>query len=113
MNPKRRAAEGKAAFNNQPAAGAPVSAQSALGKAVAFHLEGKLKEALRELDLAIEHGESTAEIHSARGHIQFELEQFEEASHSYTKLLEIDPRHTAATFNLAVCLEKLGKWTET
>ncbi|MBM3796168.1 MAG: tetratricopeptide repeat protein [Acidobacteria bacterium] len=117
MNPKKRAAEGRAAFNNpsQPAgrnAAGTVTAQSALGKAVALHLEGKLKEALHELDLAMEHGESTAEIHSARGHIQFEFEQYKEASQSYQKLLEIDPRHPAATFNLAVCLEKLGKWQQ-
>ena len=45
------------------------AASRTLGKAVALHLEGKLKEALTELDHAIETGEGTAEIHSARGHV--------------------------------------------
>jgi tetratricopeptide (TPR) repeat protein len=73
-------------------------------------LEGKLREALKELDGAIERGESSAEIYSARGHIQFELESYEDAAGSYMKLLDLAPRHVNATFNLAVCLEKLGRW---
>src|SRR5687768_18478920 len=106
MNPKKKPGEQKAAFNER------AGTQSSLGRAVTLHLEGKLKEALRELDHAIERGESSAEIHSARGHIQFELEQFDDAAGSYTKLLELDPRHPTATFNLAVCLEKLGRWSQ-
>lgn len=88
-------------------------AQIALGRAVALHLEGKLKEALKELDKALEsNGEIPAEVFSARGHIQFELEQYEEAAQSYTKLLSLEPKHPAATFNLGVCLEKLGRWAQ-
>ncbi len=104
MNPKKKQPDNKPVFNER------AGATSALGRAVALHLEGKLKEALKELDGAIERGESSAEVHSARGHIQFELEQFEEAATSYTKLIELSPRHPSATFNLAVCLEKLGRW---
>ena len=73
MNSKKKPAEQRAAFNER-------AGTESLGRAVSLHLEGKLKEALRELDEAIERGESSAEIHSARGHIQFELEQFEDAA---------------------------------
>ena len=85
---------------------------SALAKAVSLHLEGKRKEALQELKGAASHAGETAEFSSAMGHIQFELEQYEDAAKSYTKLLSLDPKHMAGQFNLAVCLEKLGRWEE-
>jgi tetratricopeptide (TPR) repeat protein len=92
--------------------GVSMEVQTRLGRAVSLHLEGKLKEALRELDEAIASGHATAEVHSARGHVQFELELYEDAAQSYTRLLELDPRHPTATFNLAVSLEKMGKWAQ-
>ncbi len=52
-----------------------------------LHLEGKRKEALRELNTAIENGEETAEVFAAKGHIQFELEQYDDAVKTYEKLL--------------------------
>ena len=58
MNPKKRQPDTKPVFNER------AGATSALGRAVALHLEGKLKEALKELDGAIERGESSAEVHS-------------------------------------------------
>ena len=85
---------------------------SALAKAVSLHLEGKRQEALQELKGAVSHAGETAEFCSAMGHIQFELEQYEDAAKSYTKLLTLDPKHMAGQFNLAVCLEKLGRWEE-
>jgi len=51
MNPKKKQPETKPVFNER------AGATSALGRAVALHLEGKLKEALKELDGAIERGE--------------------------------------------------------
>jgi len=104
MNPKKKVVESRIAGSDRS------GAHSALGRAVSLHLEGKLKEALRELEQAEARGESSPELLSAKGHIQFELEQFEEASLSYGRLLEAEPRNIAATFNLAVCLEKTGKW---
>jgi hypothetical protein len=47
----------------------------ALARAVSLHLEGKRKDALRELNTAMEAGEESPEIYAAKGHIQFELEQ--------------------------------------
>ncbi|MBZ5606259.1 MAG: tetratricopeptide repeat protein, partial [Acidobacteriia bacterium] len=84
----------------------------ALAKSVALHLEGKRKEALRELNTAIENGEETAEVFAAKGHVQFELEQYDDAIKTYEKLLSLAPRHPTANFNLGICYEKLGRWQE-
>lgn len=84
----------------------------ALARAVSMHLEGKRKEALRELNTAIENGEETAEVFSAKGHVQFELEQYEDAIKTYERLLAAAPRHPTANFNLGICYEKLGRWQE-
>ena len=80
--------------------------------AVSLHLEGKRKEALKDLGDAIDSGLQDAELYSARGHVQFELEMFDEAARSYTRLLELAPDHLSGIFNLAVCYEKLGRWEE-
>src|SRR5215470_2655741 len=50
-----------------------------LARAVSLHLEGKAREALKELDNAVESGADAPELHSARGHLQYELEMYEEA----------------------------------
>ena len=84
----------------------------ALARAVSLHLEGKHKDALKELNTAIENGDENAELYAAKGHIQFELEQYEEAVKSYEKLLTLAPRHTTANFNRGICFEKLGRWNE-
>src|ERR1035438_3768572 len=78
----------------------------ALGRSVSLHLEGKRKEALKELNTAIEGGEETAEVFAAKGHIQFELEQYDDAIKTYEKLLAVSPRHSTANFNLGICYEK-------
>src|ERR1700683_4795996 len=88
------------------------AASPALARSVALHLEGKRKEALRELNTAIENGEETPEVLAAKGHIQFELEQFDDAVKTYEKLLGVSPRHPTGNFNLGICYEKLGRWQE-
>ncbi|MCC6719607.1 MAG: tetratricopeptide repeat protein, partial [Acetobacteraceae bacterium] len=90
----------------------PGSHAKALAKAVSLHLEGKAKEALRELDNAVANGADAAEVHAARGHLQYELELYDDAVQSYSRLLALDPRHLNGAFNLAVCLEKLGRWDQ-
>src|SRR5216110_3108537 len=79
-----------------------------LARAVSLHLEGKRKEALRELNGAIENGHESAEVYAAKGHILFELEQYDDAVKTYEKLLALAPRHSTANFNLGICYEKLG-----
>src|ERR1700752_1308564 len=86
------------------------TASPVLARSVSLHLEGKRKEALRELNTAIESGEETPEILAAKGHIQFELEQFEDALKTYEKLLAFAPRHPTAGFNLGICCGQLGRW---
>src|ERR1700692_1925010 len=88
------------------------AASPALAKSVSLHLEGKRKEALRELNTAIEGGEETPEVFAAKGHIQFGLEHFDAAIKTYEKLLTLAPRHATANFNLGICYEKLGRWQE-
>src|SRR5579864_3136448 len=87
-------------------------ASPALARSVSLHLEGKQKEALRELNTAIERGDETQEIYTAKGHIQFEMEQYEDAIKTYEKLLALAPRHSTANFNLGICHEKLGHWQD-
>jgi len=85
---------------------------ASLAKAVSLHMEGKLEEALGEINHVLEAGEGSLEIFSAKAQIQFELEMYEEAAQSYAKLLSMHPRHATANLNLAVSLEKLGRWQE-
>ena len=92
--------------------GPGAEAAAVLARAVSLHLEGKRKEALKDLGDAIDSGLQDAELYSARGHVQFELEMFDEAARSYTRLLELSPDHISGIFNLAVCYEKIGRWDE-
>src|SRR3984957_14561328 len=85
---------------------------ASLARAVSLHMEGKLDEALGEINRVLETGDGTLEMFSAKAQIQFELEMYEEAAQSYAKLLSMHPRHANANMNLAVCLERLGGWQE-
>jgi Flp pilus assembly protein TadD len=85
------------------------SEAQALARAVSFHIEGKTREALREIDAAVDRGEDSPELHSARGHLQFELEQYEEAVRSYSRVLALEQQYPATHYNLGVCLEKIGR----
>ena len=105
MSGKKKTDAGSGSANAQPVS-------SSLARAVSLHLEGKRKEALRELNSAIENGEQGADIYAAKGHIQFELEQYDDAVKTYEKLLGAAPQHPTANFNLGICYEKLGRWQE-
>ena len=85
----------------------------ALARSVSLHLEGKRKEALKELNSAIESGEETAGSIRCQGtHSVQNLEQYEDAIKTYEKLLGAAPRHPTAHFNLGICYEKLARWQE-
>src|SRR5712692_4160580 len=88
------------------------AASASLGKAVALHLEGKTEAALKELSSAIEGGENLAELHAAMGHIQFELQRFDDAAKSYLKAAQADPKSKTASYNRGVCLERLERWPD-
>ena len=66
-------------------AAAAAQASPALARAVSLHLEGKHKDALKELNTAIENGDERAEIYAAKAHILFELDQFEECGQELRK----------------------------
>src|SRR5579883_2589746 len=74
-----------------------------LSKAVSLHLEGKLESAAKLLTKAIESGESDAALYSALGHIQYEMRDYDSAAATYSQLVDLEPAHRTAHFNLAVC----------
>src|SRR5205807_10040048 len=96
--------------------GAPVNTArpnpASLAKVVSLHIEGKRKEALEEIERVLRSGQPTPEGYCARAHIQFELELYDAAAKSYEQLLSLDATDPAPNFNLALCLEKLGRWQD-
>src|SRR5258708_29256025 len=95
------------------ASGATQPATSQLfARAVSLHLDGRGDEALVELERAWRGGEKRAEIHSAIGYIHYERKQFDEATASYRRLLELEPDHPNGGFNLALCLQATEQWKE-
>src|ERR1700676_1528304 len=90
----------------------PGAAKASLSRAVSLHMEGKLKEALEEINRVLEAGDETPELFSAKAQIQFELEMFDDASKSYARVLSVNPKHPAANFNMAICHDRLGRWQE-
>src|SRR5579872_3916352 len=81
-----------------------------LSKAVSLHLEGKLESAAKLLNKAIESGENEPPLYSALGHIQYEMRDYDAAARTYAQLVEHDPLHRTAHFNLAVCQGNLKNW---
>jgi Flp pilus assembly protein TadD len=79
---------------------------------VALHLEGKREAAARTLSKAIEEGERDPALYAALGHVQFELRDFEHAAASYRALVELDPAHHTAHYNLGVCLGNAQQWKQ-
>src|SRR5690349_14009360 len=81
-----------------------------LSRAVSLHLEGKLEGAARLLAKAIESGERDPGLYSALGHIHYEMRDYEGAAATYSQLIEAEPRHRTAHFNLGVCRGNLKDW---
>ena len=90
----------------KPSAAGP----GALARAVALHLAGKREEALDQLQRAASANQGSAEIFRAMGHIEFELERYDDAAKSYRALTRLKPQYAQGWFNLAVCLERSGGW---
>src|SRR5229473_1305505 len=88
------------------------AASATLGNAVAVHLEGKTEAALKELSSTNDGGENLAELHAAMGHIQFELQRYDEAAKSYLKAAQADAKSKTASYNRGVCLERLERWPD-
>src|SRR4051794_427364 len=78
-----------------------------LSRAVAMHLAGQRAEALAKLRRGIAAGEASPGNLRAMGHIQFEMEDFDNAAKTYRTLTELKPQYAMGWFNLAVSLERL------
>src|SRR5579859_6272812 len=83
-----------------------------LVKVLALNMDGKTEQALREIREAIDGGESLPELIWTRSHLEFQLGQFENALEGYQKLLEAEPNHKGAAYNVALCLERLQRYEE-
>src|SRR5581483_6777007 len=101
-------AKSNTAEKSKKSSGVPAS----LARVVSLHLEGNLPEALSEVNGVIAAGDERLEVFSAKAQLQFELEMFEDAAQTYYKLLTLNPQHTSANFNLAICLEHLSRWQD-
>ena len=85
---------------------------STLAKVLALNMDGKTEQALREIRDAIDSGEDLPELAWTKAHLEFQLGHFENALEDYQKVLETQPSHKAATYNAALCLEKLKRYEE-
>ena len=92
--------------------GLAAATTGSLARAVTLHLAGKREEALKQLERAVDSGETSPELYRAMGHIQFELEAFADAADSYRSLTELKPQYAKGWFNLGVCLERMEDWDE-
>jgi len=84
----------------------------ALSKAASLHLEGKREEAAQELRRAIDSGERHPALFFALGQLQYELQDYGTAAHSYAQAALLQPLHPTAHFNAGVCLAKLERWED-
>ena len=59
-----------------------------LVKAIVLHLEGKLDEAIQEIQAGLVAGEPPAELHAAIGALQMEIERYDDAAASFRQVLD-------------------------
>jgi tetratricopeptide (TPR) repeat protein len=90
----------------------PPKPSPSLVKAIAFHIEGKVEESIRELQRGMKSGEAPLDVVSALGHLQFEAGRFDAAADAYREVVKREPMHRTCHYNLAVCLEKTGRHKE-
>ncbi len=85
---------------------------SALVKAILLHLEGKIDQALAELNSGLLTGESPLEIKAALGNLLYEAGRFDDAARNYRDVLAQQPQHPGIHYRLAVCLHRLERLPE-
>jgi Flp pilus assembly protein TadD len=85
---------------------------SALVKAILLHLEGKIDQALGELNSGLLTGENPLEIKAALGNLLYEAGRFEDATRNYGDVLAQQPQHPGIHYRLAVCLHRMERLPE-
>src|SRR5580704_4880359 len=85
---------------------------SAFANAVKLASDGKLDEAVKELERASSEGENPVDVHNGLGHLRFEQQKWDEAAHSYQKVIELDPKNRTAQYNLGLVLERQANFED-
>ena len=85
---------------------------TALSTAVKLASDGKLDDAVKELERALGQGENAIEVHTGLGHLRFEQQKWDEAAAAYSKVIELDPKNRTAHYNLGLVRERQGKFAE-
>lgn len=83
------------------------SISSQLEAALELRSEGLLTEAV---DVLASPGEYSAYLCAVRAEIEFALGRFQDAALSYFSVTVSDPGDSIAHYNLALCLERCGRW---
>lgn len=73
-----------------------------------FYEQGKVQEALTEIDRSLDLDDSLPQVHAYLGFIHLEQERWEQAATAYRRAIELNPYYTDARQHLALCLEHLG-----
>src|ERR1035437_952339 len=79
---------------------------SALATAVKLASDGKLDDAVKELERALSRGENAVEVETGLGHLRFEQQKWDEAARAYSKVIELDPKNRTAHYNLGLGSEE-------
>jgi tetratricopeptide (TPR) repeat protein len=83
-----------------------------LAKAVSLHLRGNTGQALLQLPDTPPPGGLAAEVYSARGHLQLEMQAFGDAARDFSRLLELQPESASAQYHLAHCFQQQNSWED-
>ena len=89
------------------AAKAKPSVSGLLKAAMELRAAGRLTEAV---DILTSPGEYSAHLCAVRAEIEFELGRFQDAALSYFSVTISDPDNLNAHYNLALCLQRCGRW---
>ena len=85
---------------------------NALAAAVKLASDGKLDEAVKDLERAESQGENPVEVQTGLGHLRFEQQKWDEAAGSYSQVVELEPKHRTAHYNLGLTLRWREKFAE-
>ena len=91
---------------------ARTSESGSLVEAVELASEGRLDDAIGALQEAKSDTEDSVEVRNSLGHLNFEKQDWTAAAHNYASVLEAQPNHPTAHYNLALCLERQANFVE-